>query len=160
MRFRGGLWLTLMIVSVGLLSCDRSTIYNETYEIENAQWSYSDTLEARFEVTDTLHYHNVFLNARFSSVYKYSNMYVKVILDGPGGQRLTDVKGFEITDKAGKWLGSGFGNLHSYELPLFENLPLKQIGKYKVKVVQYMRIPELEGIHNRGVKVSLGQEIF
>ncbi len=150
----------LLCFVLGLFSCDSSTIYNENEDLVDATWLETDTLVARFEVTDTNHYHNVFLNARFSALYPKSNIYFKAILLGPGGQNMTEVKGFEITDKTGKWLGKGFGSLHSYAFPIFEELALKQLGKYKVKLIPYMRISELKGIHDRGIKVNLGQEIF
>ena len=150
-------WTIVTLALITLVSCDSSTIYDES---ENATWSETDTLYAKFEVKDTTRYHSVFLNSRFSSEYKFSNIYFKVILDGPGNQRIERVRGFEVTDKAGKWLGSGFGSLYGYAFPIFEDLSLKQNGKYKVRIVPYMRIPDLNGIHDRGVKVSLGQEIF
>jgi len=143
-----------------LMACDSSTIYDQSEDLVTEIWVDTDTLTARFEITDTTHYHTVFLNTRFTGLYKFSNIYYQVVLDGPNGQRSTEVVSFEVTDKAGKWLGNGYGNLHSYEFPILDNRIFKQIGKYKVKVVPYMRISSLEGIHDRGIKVSKGQEIF
>jgi gliding motility-associated lipoprotein GldH len=143
-----------------LSACDSSTIYDESEDLVTETWVDTDTLTARFEITDTNHYHTVYLNTRFTSLYKFSNIYYQVVLSGPNGQRATEIVSFEVTDKAGKWLGSGYGNLHSYAFPILDNRIFKQIGKYKVKVVPYMRISSLEGIHDRGIKVSKGKEIF
>ncbi len=153
----------LVIATALLLSlsaCDKSTCYNESSSLEGTIWKESDTLMASFEVSDSQHYHNIFVLARFNSLYPYSNIYFKVMLSGPKGIDMTEIKSFDITDKSGKWLGNGFGDLHSYELPIFPDLALKQFGKYKVKVVPHMRKESLEGIHDHGIKVSLGKEIF
>jgi len=147
-----------LVLSLG--ACDKSTCYNESSALEGAVWEETDTLMASFQVTDSQHYHNIFVLARFNSLYPYSNIYFKVMLTGPKGMKMTEIKSFDITDKSGKWLGGGFGDLHSYELPIFMDLALKQFGKYKVKVVPYMRKESLEGIHNHGIKVSKGKEIF
>ena len=116
-------------------ACDKSAIYNSSEVLKESKWVETDTLFAEFEVADSQHYHSVLLLTRFNSLYPYSNIYFKVHLAGPNGQRMTEIKSFDITDKSGKWLGKGFGDLHSYELPLFNDLPLKQFGKYRVKVI-------------------------
>ncbi len=157
---RSVLGLFLIAGVVILNSCDHSTIYNESEVLKDAKWSETDTLFAQFEVNDSLHYHNVYLCTRVNALYPNSNIYFKVILTGPTGQHVTEIKSFEITDKTGKWLGKGFGDLHSYELPLFKDLTIKQFGKYRVKVIPYMRKDVVVGIHDRGIKVSLGKEIF
>ncbi len=149
-------FISLLVFS----SCDNSTVYSESETIPDSQWQDTDTLFAQFDVTDTQHYHNIFGLVRFSSLYPYSNIYFKYILVGPTGQKITEIKSFEVTDKAGKWLGKGFGDLHSYEFPLVEKLPIKQVGAYKIKIVPYMRREVLEGVHDKGIKVSIGQEIF
>lgn len=141
-------------------SCDNSTIYNESEILVDAKWAETDTLFAQFEVNDSTRYHDVWLCSRVDALYPYSNIYYKVILSGPNGQHMTEIKSFEITDKTGKWLGKGFGDLHSYTFPLFKDLSLKHYGKYRVKVVPYMRKDVIIGIHDRGIKVSLGKEIF
>ncbi|MFT5723638.1 MAG: gliding motility-associated lipoprotein GldH [Bacteroidia bacterium] len=150
----------LVFIAMVLNACDNTTIYNESDILSEAKWNETDTLFAKFEVSDSTHYHNISLNTRINSLYLNSNIYFKVILTGPIGQHITEIKSFEITDKAGKWLGKGFGDLHSYELPLLYELPLKQFGSYKVKVIPYMRKDVVHGIHDRGIKVSLGKEIF
>ena len=157
---RGVLGLCLIIFTVALNACDKSTIYDETQILEDAKWAETDTLFAQFEVSDTLHYHDIFLCSRVNALYPNSNIYFKVILTGPSGQHMTEIKSFEVTDKAGKWLGSGFGDLHSYAFPIFKDLSFKQYGKYRVKAVPYMREEVVVGVHDIGIKVKLGKEIF
>lgn len=150
----------MFLIVVAISACDRSTICDTTEEISDEIWHETDTLTGKFEITDSTHYYDVFVNARFNALYPFSNIYFKAILTGPGGQRMTTVKTFAVTDKSGKWLGSGYGNLHSYSFPVFQDLAVKQMGTYRMKVIPYMRVPKLEGIHDRGVKVTIGKEIF
>ena len=150
----------LVLASVMFYACDQSTVYDSSEVLDNAKWEETDTLFATFEVSDTVHYHNIFVTARLSALYPYSNIYFKVLVIGPTGQRFTDITSFEVTDKTGKWLGKGFGDLHSYEFPLYQTLALKTVGTYKVKVITYMRNEVLVGVHDRGIKINLSKEIF
>jgi gliding motility-associated lipoprotein GldH len=150
----------VIIIAMVFSACDKATIYNESEILIEANWPETDTLLAQFDVSDSVRYHHVWLNVRLNNLYPNSNIYFKVIFEGPNGQHLTEIKSFEITDKSGKWLGKGFGDLHSYELPLLMDLAIKQFGTYKVKVIPYMRKDVVVGIHDRGIKVNLGKEIF
>lgn len=149
-----------MLLPVVLFACDSQTIYNESFDLPNETWAEDDTLETTFEVTDTLHYHNLWLNTRLTETYPFANIYFKVILKGPNNLSKNEIMNFDVADKAGKWLGKGTGDFHSYNFPIYNELSLKKRGKYTLKIVQYMRTESLQGIHDRGVKINLGREIF
>lgn len=157
---KGVFIIVLVFASVIFSACDQSTIFHNSEVMENSKWEQTDTLFAKVDITDTTHYHNIFVTARLSALYPYSNIYFKVLVIGPSGQRFTDITSFEVTDKTGKWLGKGFGDLHSYEFPLYQDLALKEEGAYKIKVIPYMRNEILLGVHDRGLKINLGKEIF
>ena len=150
----------VLVLAGGLTSCNNSTIYNESQKMENSTWMSIDTIKAVVEVTDTTKYHTIFMDTRLNATYPYSNMYLKSIVVGPTGQKISEVKNFEITDKAGKWLGGGYGDLHSYGLPLYERMEFKQQGKYQIKVIPYMRKDSLVGVNDCGIRVTIGKEIF
>ena len=156
--------LSLGVLVLGLTmlftGCERDTLYSESENLASTAWLSSDTFQVSFEITEIERYHTVHLESRFTDIYPYSNIYYRVQLNGPGGQDITEVKNFEVTDKTGKWLGSGFGDLHSYSFPIIKDIEFKQKGKYKVKVIPFMRVDSLPGIHDRGIRVSIGKEVF
>ncbi|MFT4522143.1 MAG: gliding motility-associated lipoprotein GldH [Bacteroidia bacterium] len=159
-RSRKLLFLTLFSAIVYFSACNSAILIHTTEEVPNGIWTVSDTLSSSFVVTDTFHVHNIWINTRLSQEYAFSNLYLSYTLLGPGGMNISEVTDFQVTNKAGKWLGSGFAELHSYSFPIFENLPLKTMGTYRVNVVQHMRVDDLAGVKDRGIKVETGQEIF
>ena len=64
--------------------------------IEGENWRMDDTLRGTFQVNDTNHYHNVFLQTRLTGDFPFSNFYVKMILEAPDGERSESIKSFDI----------------------------------------------------------------
>jgi gliding motility-associated lipoprotein GldH len=151
---------TGFILFMGMNGCNSKTIMDMSESLEGENWRMDDTLRGTFQVTDTNHYHNIFLQTRLTGDFPFSNFYVKMILEAPDGERFESIKSFEITTKAGKWLGKGLGDLHSYSLPVYPSFVPHKNGSYSILAVQYMRRDDLLGCHDRGLKVELGEEIF
>ena len=60
-----------------LLSCsDQNIIFNDYIDIENTQLSFKDTIVFQTKISDTISPHNIFLQLRISTDYKWSNMFV------------------------------------------------------------------------------------
>ena len=92
MNFQNACLVIATALLLSLSACDKSTCYNESSSLEGTIWKESDTLMASFEVSDSQHYHNIFVLARFNSLYPYSNIYFKVMLSGPKGIDMTEIK--------------------------------------------------------------------
>ena len=60
-----------------LLSCsEENIIFNDYIDIENTQLSFKDTIVFQTKIPDTINPHNIFLQLRTSTDYKWSNMFV------------------------------------------------------------------------------------
>ncbi len=150
----------LMLITSMFLACNSSTLVDMSENLAGEVWRMDDTLESQFQITDTSRFHTIDLQTRLTGDYPFSNLYVKLIIENPSGQRTEILKGFEISTKSGKWLGSGLGDLHAYSLPLEKRYRAKTPGTYKIKVIQNMRRDELLGCHDRGLRVEMGEDIF
>lgn len=150
----------LLFGCILFIACNSKTVIDFQEEVKGKTWNFKDTMVTQFEVLDTTHYHYIDFQTRLNSKYNFSNLYLSYTLIGPSGMEINEIKTFDITDKSGKWLGSGFGELHSYALPLFQKLSLKVGGKYQLRVVQHMRVDDLPGIETVGVRIYTGNEIF
>ncbi|MBI1307561.1 MAG: gliding motility lipoprotein GldH [Bacteroidetes bacterium] len=152
-----GYFLFLM---VGMISCNSSTITDNRIDNSGDIWSITDTLKTDFEIEDTAYYHDILFTCRVTNEYKFSNIYVWYSITAPDGRISEGIKTFDVMDKSGKWLGSGFGDVHSYELPLLNNWNAGMKGKFEIRIVQNMRTDELTGVRGEGVKVNRGEDIF
>ena len=72
--------LGIVILVLGLVSCDSSKVYEEYIEVENANWKKENVASFEFEATDTTVAHNVYINVRNTGSYAYSNLYLFLFL--------------------------------------------------------------------------------
>lgn len=150
----------LYLAGLLLAGCNPGALTDVREDMDGEVWYKEDTLQATFQLKDTTRYLNIALNTRLTPDYPFSNLYVHTVVIAPDGKETESVKTFDVTNKAGKWLGSGLGDLHAYTFPLFPEFAAAKKGTYKVRVVQQMRVDSLRGCHDRGLRVSLGEEIF
>jgi gliding motility-associated lipoprotein GldH len=141
-----------------LSGCDDNRIYDTHIDIENALWPENKELNYEFEVADNKQAYNVIYNIRYANTYPYYNLYLHYYLADSAGKVLKDHQlHMDLFDsKTGKPLGKGLGDLFDGS---FLNQDLKAYkfpyaGKYKMKLRQYMRQSQLQGISSVGVKVE------
>lgn len=154
MRFRKLLLLFLLIVS-GLTSCqDTQTVVDDNFEIAGHNWSYTEKVQIPFVIANPDQLYNLYVNLRLTSKYKYSNIFLLIHLTGPDGKKTTERKEFRLALPDGEWLGSGSGNLYSFQMPFKENYKFPLKGKYVIELEQNMRDNPLNNISDAGVRVE------
>ena len=141
-------------------SCVNDVAYVEVKEIEGSVWPQNDTLVYSFDIGDTTRYYNIYLTMRIDNEYPYSNIYAGVNMRGPSGQDISELKGFEMADKKGKWKGKSYGGLISFEFPLYKQMQFHDSGTFKIHVLQYMRTENLAGVHDAGIKIVKGAPLL
>ena len=67
---------TLAIVALLLGCSNENTIVNEYVDIPNSKFSFLDTVNFQVQINDTVNPHDVFLQLRTSTDYKWSNMFI------------------------------------------------------------------------------------
>ena len=98
--------------------------------------------------------YNVYLNLRHTSRYKYSNIFLLIHITGPDGKKRTERKEFRLALPDGEWLGSGSGNLYSYQIPFKENYKFPTKGKYVIELEQNMRDNPLDYVSDAGIRIE------
>lgn len=153
--------ILIICFTAGLLSaCKNGVLVDSFSSVSEKGWIHSQTPEFTFEIEDTLHYTNVFLNLRITGDYPFSNLYVVAHLLIPDSSVQSQKTNLVLARDDGKWLGKGMGDVITYNLPLMQNRALKKPGKYTIRLEQYMRVDTLPGIKDVGIKVTKGEEIF
>jgi gliding motility-associated lipoprotein GldH len=153
------IFIVICFTSLGAFSgCDENRVYDTHIDIENALWPENKELNYDFEIKDHQQAYNVIYNIRYANTYPYYNLYLHYYLADSAGKVLKDHQlHMDLFDsKTGKPLGKGLGDLFD---GTFLNQDLKAYrfpyaGKYKMKLRQYMRQSQLQGISSVGVKVE------
>jgi len=148
-------FIVLAIVSLVTTACDANRVYEENKPLENNQWYFKNLVPFDVQVTDTNKIYNVFVNLRITSDYKYNNIFIWLHTTNP--DRKTDKRRVEIklANDAGKWLGSGLGDLFDYQFPVLQQVKFPLAGFYKFEIEQNMREDTLFNIKAAGIRVEV-----
>jgi len=148
-------FLVQVFIIASLISCDRNRIFEKNTEIENQVWSLDQSIEFTPIILDTLEISNVYLNIRNTDEYSYSNLYLFVTTTAPTGYWIIDTVEIVMADKRGKWTGSGFGGVF-YNQKLFKtDVRFPYPGSYSFKVEHGMRVEDLKGIRDVGLRIEI-----
>ncbi len=138
-------------------SCDNNKVYEEYVEIENYTWNMSKPISFEFEVNDTASLHNVYINIRHANQYPYSNLWLFINSWSPAGAKSVDTLECVLADERGKWQGDGLGDIWDAQILWKQNVRFATPGKYHVEYNQGMRVENLVGIMDMGIRVELAE---
>ncbi|MFM7311478.1 MAG: gliding motility lipoprotein GldH [Flavobacteriales bacterium] len=155
---------TWILIGLSLWGCSDPAMFEENQEIENAAWKMDQPKRFEFEVNDTSSVFNFFVNIRNGQEYPYSNVYLFVDMEDPHGEKSRDVIECKLANERGEWLGSGVGTIKENRL-LFATHQFRKYtankestygvpGRYKISISHGMRVDELVGIYDIGLRIS------
>jgi gliding motility-associated lipoprotein GldH len=146
----------LKITIFGLLfSCsDENIIFNDYVDVENTQLSFKDTIIFQTSISDTINPHNIFLQLRTSTDYKWSNMFVFSEIYFPNNKTRTDTFEVFLMDKNGNWNGNKSGIVANLNYSLYKNIKFPIRGDYEFKLIQAMRDTILKDVMSVGIKIT------
>lgn len=148
------------ILAILLLGCQTNVVYNTYQSLDKGIWKQDSPLEFEISIKDTLSTYNLFINIRNNKDYEYSNLFLITQMNFPNQVKVVDTLEYEMTDAAGRFLGSGFSDLKENKLFYKENVRFKESGKYVFKVRQAMRKRNkvagiaLKGVTDVGISVE------
>lgn len=148
-------------VVFGLLAvaCEQPPAHVFVKEIPGGEWPAGKRFGDTIVVEDTINPHHFFITLRNTVDYPYSNLYLFVHTFFPNGRKSRDTIECILTDRAGRWLGSGNGfivdnkiisNQVMYQYQ--KKFPLK--GEYRIEIEHAMRKDTLREILDVGVRIE------
>ncbi len=150
----------LLLATIVLVSCGRSSVYDQSLEIGEAGW-HEDSIMVFDDVviSDTVSPFNFYINLRHSEDYRYSNFYLFLNTKLPNGHTSRDTIELILADNTGKWYGKGFGHIKDNRVLVREGLVFPLKGKYKFSIEQAMREDDqvLEEVKNVGIRIESGK---
>lgn len=138
------------------ISCDKQEVFYRFQELKNADWAQNDTLF--FDIDSTAFELNVpyklTIEVTNNVNYPYQNIWLFIQTNIASDSLFTQLqKEYLITDKFGKWVGSGFGSLYQTSF-LLDNITFKEKRNYRIKLEHGMRDEPLQGIEKVGIKIT------
>lgn len=144
----------LIIAAAAIFSCDSSRVFDSYHEIPKAEWHKDSLFVFNIPVTDTTQTHNLLIQVRNKTSYKYSNLWLFVEILQPGGEMMRDTFEIVLAEPSGRWLGEGFGGLKTLQAVYRRNIYFPVSGEYTISLQHGMRDEILSGIHDVGIRIE------
>lgn len=154
--FRNGLLIFWMIIF--LPACGESPVFERNIPVEGAKWDRSDvkTFEVHFaKPNQSL---PVYILVRNTGAYSYSNLWLFVSVQGPGGREEKDTLEFRLASPDGHWIGKRAAGLFENKFLWQYAVAFPDTGVYIFHFEQAMRNNELKGIQDVGLYISQRRE--
>jgi len=148
------LMVLLPIFAIIFISCDSKRFFEENQRIEKGIWDNHNKVRFVVAIKDTVSAYNFFLNVRNDADYPFSNLYFFIRTILPDGSISRDTVECRLADDYGKWLGSGMGSIKFNRFFFQQDVHLRQQGIYVFEFEQAMRIKELKGIRDVGLRIE------
>ncbi len=143
-----------MMLLVGLSACDNTRVYDQYKEIPESTWYKDSIVVFEVPVDDTLQNHNLLIQIRNETSYRFSNLWLFIEIIQPDGETIKDTFEVILAEPSGRWLGEGFGGLKTRQTIYRRDVYFPVSGKYTVAIQHGMRDEDLEGIHDVGFRVE------
>ena len=145
--------LYIIIMAVAMAACDPGRVYDQTYTVEGQAWDRDSVFYYELLMEDSLSIHDFYITIRNNTDYPYSNLYLFITTRFPNGHATKDTIECILSDKNGKWLGSGSGRIRDNQIMLQQALRFPLKGIYQFYIEQGMRDKQLHGIEDIGLRI-------
>jgi len=146
----------LAIISIAFSACKDNRVYEYNYLMPQNQWFMDTVPTFSFIIDQPEKQYNILLNIRNTLAYPYYNLFVNYQLCDSTGNKLQgqQVEMLILDQKTGRPLGNGIGDLFFHQFPVLNQYKFPYKGKYKIKLVQYMRENPLPEVMSTGVRIE------
>ena len=153
MRIIFGFFILLLLV------CCSSNTESSYNVFEENSWHADSIITLNHSVVDTITKQNLYLKIRHTTDFEYQNIFLFVDF-----QEKRDTIEVTLSEKNGKWLGSGFGDIKEVEYCFAKEVIFNSKKTSNVTVEQAMRygdqpvITNLKGIIALGINIKKSED--
>ena len=151
---RSFIYILVVVLTAVIASCDAGQVYDQYREIKNSEWHKDSLITFRVPVNDSLENHNLFIQIRNETNYRFSNLWLFIEITEPDGKVEKDTFEVVLADPSGRWLGDGFGGLKTRQAVFRRNVVFPSTGEFIVTIGHGMRDELLRGVHDVGFRVE------
>lgn len=148
-----GLIAALFLIRM-VVACNPGLVYEENERFPDNKWSRYNIPVFEVEITDVQSSYHLFINLRNTGEYPRSNLFLFIAATSPGGAFTRDTLELILAEPSGRWKGKGFGSIWQNRFYYRQNIRFPESGRYTFEIEQAMRIEELPGIADVGLRVE------
>jgi gliding motility-associated lipoprotein GldH len=149
-----------LLISITLISCDDTRVYDE-YESVGSAWNQDSIVKFELPKMDDKQYYKLFLNIRSNNDYPFKNLFLLVSMEQPDGLTKVDTLEYDMANPDGSLMGEGFSDTKESKLFYKDKVKFDKKGLYKIYIQQAVRqagkvagVKELKGITEVGFRVE------
>lgn len=137
-----------------IASCEQKTFFEEKKQIPDGVWTYRDTLDFKFTVTDTTELYDMFVDFEHADTFPNQNIYLKLYTRFPDGKRLSRSRSFDLFNTQGESTGKCSGGTCTTHSLLQNSAYFNRPGDYVITLEQFMRRDSLPGVKMVGLAIE------
>jgi len=147
--------LPLVFMAIYLGSCtDQNAITDQNNAVADHNWSYANQVKYDVNIDNPNIPYNLYFNLRVTADYRYSNIFVLIHQTGLDKKSTVNRMEFKLANPDGEWLGTGSGNLYSYQMLFLSYYRFPAKGVYHFMIEQNMRDNPLREVSDVGLRVE------
>ncbi len=147
-------WALFATCIIIFASCTGRAVYHQAHSIDDNTWGKAHKLVFEAEVDDTLALHELYLDIRNTTDYEYSNLYLFLDIEFPGGRVVRDTIECILAERDGSWTGKGIGRIRSNRFLFRDDVWFPEAGTYSFTVTHGMRYDTLREISDVGLRIE------
>lgn len=148
--------LFFIIGLIFLVACQGKPIYQEQLILEDAFWTYNESLTFETDIEDVESNYALNLVIDHSDNYPFQNIYLRIKTVFPDEKITEEQLSIDLAEKSGKWQGKCRSGSCKIKVYLLESFKFPERGKYQFIFEQYTRSESLEGVNS--LALSLHKE--
>ena len=147
--------ILLFFLVVGFVSCQNENKKEVYHSFNNNTWNTDSIVSFELDNIDTTGSHDLYLMVRHTTNFKFQNLFLFTNFENQ-----QDTLELFLSEKSGRWLGKGFGEIKELKIRIKENVNFKDNQDQTFSVEQAMRYEDLEKIINLTEIVAVGIGLY
>lgn len=135
-------------------ACGPDYLFESEKSIAQEQWAYQDTLDFKFNISDTTALYGIKVAFTYADTFPNQNIYIKFHTRFPDGTRLSKPLSFDFFDPEGNPAGKCSGGACNAEIYIQQNAFFEKTGEYLITLEQFGRRDPIPGIQSIGLFVE------
>ncbi len=137
-----------MMLFTAMVACNNSDVFEQSHELPEHGWHKDSSIVFSPVLKDTSMVMNIGFSISHNDDFPYSNLWLFVNVENPGGQTQTDTIEYFLAEPDGTWIGSGNTRSLTVHWLYKGGVKLSEAGEYKFKIQQGMRREVLPGVED------------
>ena len=147
--------ILLFFLVIGFVSCQNENKKEVYHSFNNNTWNTDSIVSFELDNIDTTSSHDLYLMVRHTTNFKFQNLFLFTNFENQ-----QDTLELFLSEKSGRWLGKGFGEIKELKIRIKENVNFKENQDQIFSVEQAMRHEDLEKIINLTEIVAVGIGLY